>query len=60
MVVKKSFSSEFSVDTSKSEKIIPDADYKIFEDKKLLDDLRSRVIQNIIDNNIPTNMNLND
>ena len=58
--VKKSFSSEFMVDTSKREEIIPDADYQIFEDKKLLDDLRSRVIQNIIDNNIPKNMNLND
>ena len=58
--IKKSFSSEFSVDTSKHEEIIPDADYNIFEDKKLLDDLRSRVIQNIIDNNIPKNMNLND
>ncbi len=58
--IKKSFSSEFMVDTSKREEIIPDADYQVFEDKKLLDDLRSRVIQNIIDNNIPSNMNLND
>ena len=58
--IKKSFSSEFSVDTSQKEEIYPEADYDIFEDKKLLDDLRSRVIQNIIDNKIPLNMNLND
>ena len=59
-VVKKSFSSEFNVDTSKKEEIIPESDYKVFEDKELLDKIRSRVIQNIIDDNIPKNMNLYD
>ncbi len=58
--IRRSFSSEFNLDTSKDKEVLPEADYNIFEDKKLLDDLRSRVIQNIIDNNIPKGMNLND
>ncbi len=58
--VKKSFSSEFLVDTSKKEEVVPTSDYNIFEDKKLLEEIRSKVIQNIIDNSIPKNMNLND
>ena len=35
-------------------------DYGVFKDKDLLDDLRSKVIQNIIDNNIPDNELLNE
>ena len=58
--VKKSFSSEFKIDTSKKEEFVYESDYEIFEDKKLLDELRSKIIQNIIDNNIPDNINLND
>ncbi len=58
--LKKSFSSEFSIDTSSRDEIIPESDYNIFKDKKLLDDLRSKIIQNIIDDNIPKDMNLND
>ena len=30
-------------------------DYEIFEDKILLDTLRNKVIQNIIDNDVPDN-----
>lgn len=50
---KKSLVSEFEVDLERktSREIV--SDYQIFEDKKLLDNLRSSIIQNIIDNNIP-------
>ena len=56
---KKSFESIFSLNNNE-EKIVETKDYDIFEDKDLLDDLRSRIIQNIIDDNIPKQMNLND
>lgn len=56
---KKSFESIFSLKNNE-EKIVETKDYDIFEDKDLLDDLRSRIIQNIIDDNIPKQMNLND
>ena len=36
------------------------SDYGVFKDKELLDSLRNRVIQNIIDNDIPDNEMLND
>lgn len=58
--IKKSFSSEFQIDTSKKEEFVAVSDYNVFHDKKMLDDLRNRIIQNIIDNNIPKDMNLND
>lgn len=50
---KKSLVNEFAVDLEKktSREIV--SDYQVFEDKKLLDNLRSSIIQNIIDNNIP-------
>lgn len=35
-------------------------DYNIFKDKALLDNLRTKIIQNIVDNNIPNNQFLND
>lgn len=38
----------------------PLSDYEIFEDKKLLDDLRTKIIENLIDNEIPKNKNLTD
>lgn len=34
------------------------SDYEIFKDKELLDKLRDRIIQNLIDNNIPSNKKL--
>ena len=58
--VKKTFSSEFQVDLTKGEKIEVVNDYEIFENKNQLDNLRSKIIQNIIDNNVPSNMSLND
>lgn len=60
MVNKKSFSSEFNINTSKKQEFTSVSDYEIFEDKNLLDLLRNKIIQNIIDNNIPDEMNLND
>ncbi len=35
-------------------------DYEIFPDKKLLDDLRTRIVENIIDQEIPEEQNLTD
>jgi len=57
---KKTFSSEFKIDLTKKREFVVSDDYSVFEDKKLLDNLRNKIIQNIIDNNIPSNMNLND
>ena len=57
---KKNFSSEFNIDTNKKNEFVSVSDYEIFEDKNLLDSLRNKIIQNIIDNNIPSEMNLND
>ena len=57
--MKKSFSSEFKI---VNKNVIRDVeeDYAIFDDKELLDQVRSRIIQNIIDDLVPSNMNLND
>ena len=38
----------------------PLTDYEVFEDKKLLDDLRTKIIENLIDNEIPKNKNLTE
>ncbi len=51
-VAKKSLMEEFEVEETKKTTSIP-SDYDIFEDKKLLDQLRGKIIQNIIDNKIP-------
>ena len=45
--VKKSFSSEFNINTSKKQEFTSVSDYEIFEDKNLLDLLRNKIIQNI-------------
>ena len=55
----KSFSSEFFVDLKSSSPDIK-TDYEIFENKDKLDEIRSIIIQNIIDNNIPKGYNLNE
>ena len=55
----KSFSSEFFVDVKSSSPDIK-TDYEIFENKDKLDEIRSIIIQNIIDNNIPKGYNLNE
>ena len=51
--MKKTLQDLFEVDKkNKVNNYITD-DYSIFEDKALLDTLRNKIIQNIIDNNIP-------
>ena len=56
---KKSFESVFSFNSQET-KVVESKDYDIFENKELLEELRSKIIQNIIDDNIPKEMNLND
>ena len=57
--MKKSFESVFKGTQNKDEVRI-ESDYEIFENKELLDSIRSKIIANIIDDNVPKNMNLND
>ena len=40
--------------------VIPVSDYEIFEDKELLDELRTKIIENLIDTEIPDNASLNE
>lgn len=56
---KKSFESIFNLNNTNVEPQ-DTKDYEIFKDKNLLDDLRSKIIQNIIDDNVPKGMNLDD
>ena len=56
----KTFSDEFKINKEETEKIEEIRDYEVFSDKKELDELRNKIIQNIIDDNIPSNMNLDD
>ncbi len=59
-MAKKSLKEEFSyIDTIKSP-VEEVSDYEVFKDKKLLDNLRSRIIQNIIDNKVPDQKDLNE
>ena len=44
----------------KSPKIESDTDYEIFADKKLLDDLRTKIVENLIDKEIPKDKVLNE
>jgi len=55
----KTLKEEFQIEnTKKIVDILPD--YDIFKDKELLDKLRSKIIQNLIDNKIPKGQELND
>jgi len=51
-MMKKTLMEEFDVDLKKEEVIVI-SDYKIFDDKVLLDKLRSEIIENIIDEKMP-------
>ena len=53
--MKKTLSDVFELDSKENILAKDSSDYEIFKDKKLLDNLRNRVIQNIIDNDIPDN-----
>lgn len=56
---KQSLTEAFNIEKSKP--IINDLnDYEIFRDKTKLEELRSRIIQNLIDNNIPSDVSLED
>ena len=46
--------------TSSKETITPLTDYEIFKDKALLDELRTKIIENLIDTEIPKNASLNE
>lgn len=50
---------EFKIQNkAKTVKVLPD--YDIFKDKELLDNLRSKIISNLIDDKVPVDDNLND
>ncbi|MEG0994891.1 MAG: CpaF family protein [Bacilli bacterium] len=50
---KKTLSEEFNIVSDYKPLSVNISDYQVFHDKKLLDNLRNKIIQNIIDNNIP-------
>lgn len=52
-MAKKSLIEAFEIEAKEKPLIKSMSDYEIFEDKALLDQLRTNIIQNIIDNNIP-------
>ena len=49
-----SFREEFNYDKKQTRTITTTEDYEIFKDKDLLDNLRNTIIQNIIDNRVPS------
>lgn len=55
----KSFIEEFQVDVKKN-KYVETTDYETFPNKILLDELRNKIIQNLIDNRIDSNGVLDD
>lgn len=59
-MAKKSLSEEFAFQTKASKPLDNVPDYEVFGNKKLLDKLRTNIIQNIIDNNVPNEKVLND
>ena len=50
---KKKLTEVFGVNSNKGEKIVNVKDYDVFQDKSLLDSLRNKIIQNLVDNNVP-------
>ena len=46
--------------TKTNRSVIPLTDYEIFEDKELLDELRTKIIENLIDTEIPESASLNE
>ena len=51
--MKKTLSKAFQLDDKKLNVYNAQDDYDIFQDKALLDSLRNRIIQNLIDNDVP-------
>ncbi|MBR3660721.1 MAG: CpaF family protein [Bacilli bacterium] len=58
--MKKSFESIFVKNTETKDKGTVINDFEIIEDKDKLDSVRNKIIEDIIDNRIPIDMNLND
>ena len=52
-MAKKSLMEAFEIEAKEKPSVRLMSDYEVFEDKALLDQLRTNIIQNIIDNNIP-------
>lgn len=48
----KNFLDEFALQTNKTSKEVYKSDYDAFENKELLDELRNKIIQNLIDHNV--------
>lgn len=59
-MAKKSLKEQFSYDGDTHTSTKEVSDYEIFKDKKLLDNLRSTIIQNIIDDKVPDEKDLNE
>ena len=59
-MARKSLKDEFSYKTINRAPVEEVSDYEIFKDKTLLDNLRSSIIQNIIDNKVPDEQDLNE
>ncbi len=57
-VMKKSLVEAFNIER-KPQKTVYVSDYEIFPDKKLLDDLRTKIVENLIDKEIPEDKLLN-
>lgn len=58
--MKRTLSDVFEIKDTKSAQLVESEDYNIFKDKILLDSLRNKIIQNIIDNGSPDSSYLND
>ena len=58
--MKKKFESLIKDNISKTENKVIENDYEIFKDKEKLDLIRSKIIESIIDDDVPHDMNLND
>lgn len=56
---KTSLSDAFEI-RSDSRTVVPPTDYEIFKDKVLLDELRTRIIENLLDTEIPESASLNE
>jgi len=58
--MKRSFESVFHSKEEKHEYVDNVNDYDLFDDKDMLDEVRNKIIESIIDDQIPRDMNLND
>lgn len=59
-MAKSNFLEEFEVDLQEEQNIVPVSDYEAFPNKVLLEELRNKIIQNLIDHNIHHTHDLNE